>query len=97
MKIEIDVDPKTWWRIAENAEARGLRASELIRREVLQRFDPYVSSQSFEASLLALHSRGLDDGAICVELGVTRQRVATVRRRLGLPPNQRHLLAGAPS
>lgn len=89
MRIEIELDPKTWWRIAEKAEARGVKVPELISSHVQQQFRPRVTVGTFETALMSLHSRGMDDGEICLALDVTRQRVATVRRQLGLQPNKK--------
>lgn len=90
MKIEFEVDGATWFKLASIAEAQGSTVGDVTRRVVRSQLrDASFGRESFVEALKSLHARGFDDGRISVELGVVRQRVAHVRRELGLAPNPR--------
>ena len=85
MKIQADLDPKTVWAVVETAERLGINNSDVLELRLSG-----LRRQTVPERVKELHARNYSDADIADELGYLVARVATIRRRLGLPPNRRY-------
>lgn len=85
MKVTIDVDDKTWWSAATEADRKGTTVSQLASDLLTATFNKQAM---FHKAVTLLHSRGYNDGEIAVALRKTRAQIALVRRHLNLQPNK---------
>lgn len=91
-RVEFDLDPKLWWRLAEKAEEKDVTIPELIRQVTTD----YASGRlrnpggqnkgpdTLLARVAVLHNSGLSDGSIARELKCSPSTVAQKRHVLGL-------------
>ncbi|WGD37556.1 hypothetical protein [Lysinibacter sp. HNR] len=83
MRIDLDLDPKLIFQLAAVAERENITVAHLIADQLSG-----VVKNATGSSVARLVRAGLDDGAISVRLGMTRQAVAVSRRHAGLSPNR---------
>lgn len=86
MRVVVELPDKEAWALAERAEKRGVKISDLIRaaaRDLVR-----VSSKPRDV-IGDLVRVGLPDGEISIRTGLTPASVARHRRALGLPANRR--------
>lgn len=95
MKVTVELDERTWWRIGAAAEANGRTIGAELSRAIIREFEVFDRRDSFETVLRRMHAAGCHDGEISVELGVPRAWVARKRRDLGLPANRQFVKRGA--
>lgn len=86
MKILVDLDPKTVWRIQARAEATHRTPGQVLRDDLTAKRDVLERRTRVRARVLA----GMCDADIAAELGETNQTIATIRRGEGLPANRRY-------
>lgn len=84
MKVTVDLDPKDLWVLTEQAERQGMTLPDFLRARMLDR------RGTVQDRVIELHAAGLCDADIGIELGMTLQQTATMRRALGLEPNRRY-------
>lgn len=87
MKIAVELEPAELWFLTSKAEARGLTLSEWIRGTVLAQFHPQVTTRD---RIKMLHRNGATDAEISLRLQISKVHIASVRRGLGLKPNNKY-------
>lgn len=85
MKLMVDLDPKTVWAVAAEAERLGVANSQVLEIRLAG-----LRSAIADQRLRELHRDGLCDADIADQTGHTVGHIATVRRRLGLTANRRY-------
>ena len=83
MKVTVDLDPRDLWVLTDQAEKQGMTLPDFLRARMLDR-KPTIQDRVVE-----LHAAGLCDADIGMELEMTLQQIANMRRGLGLQPNRR--------
>lgn len=86
MKVTVDLDPKTVWSIAEEAEKRHVQPGDIARERLSTPTRRLEYHNRVRARVLA----GLCDADIATELGRTVNEIARVRRQEQLPANPRY-------
>lgn len=84
MKVTIDLDPRDLWVLTDQAEAQGMTLPDFLRARMLDR------RGTVQDRVVELHAAGWCDADIGLELDMTLQQTATMRRALGLQPNKRY-------
>jgi len=86
MKVSVDVEDLTFWKLAAIAERYEMRVDEFMQELALSASNRRVDA---EVDPVAMRWRqGLSDKEIARELGMTNQAVSVRRRSHGLPANR---------
>jgi hypothetical protein len=84
VKITIDVPDREWWTLADLAERRGVKVSQMVKLTLTTNHT--ITQLDVIRSLV---DAGLPDADIADRLGLTVMYVAGKRRWMGLKPNRR--------
>lgn len=91
---KVELPGRLVWRLWNLAESQHVSVGELIEGLLAapKKVTPSATTLTHER-ILRMVRDGFDDGAISVEVERTRGYVADVRRRYGLDPNKRKVVA----
>lgn len=81
---EITVPLSVWGRLASEADNQGISVEDLLVAAINRVIHPEERTPMIVTAVYA----GYTDGEIAAATGETRQHVAMVRRRAGLPANR---------
>lgn len=88
MKVTVEIRDADYWRLANIADTRGIKVSDMLRAGIAQ---VVTAASTPRDTVQMLVLAGLPDGEISKRTGMTVATIADHRRKLGLPPNRRAL------
>lgn len=87
MRVTLDIDDKSWWKLTDFAERQSMTVAEYVTLQLRNITDDH---RQLLMAVKLMHSQGEHDGQIAVSLNRTRAQVALARRELGLKPNRQY-------